>query len=41
MWALHCEGASRDEIAEETGMNANKVQSILDLHRARAGLVHR
>lgn len=38
VWALHCEGATRDEIAEETGKNPNEVQSILDFHRARAGL---
>ncbi len=41
IWALHCEGATKEEISEETGVSETTVQSILDFHRARAGLVHR
>lgn len=41
IWALHCEGATRAEIATELGLNENKVQSVIDLHRSRCGIVHR
>lgn len=41
IWTLHCEGATRQEIAKELGFNENKVQSVIDFHRARCGLVHR
>lgn len=41
VWALHCEGATRLEIARELDMDENKVQSTIDYHRARCGLVHR
>jgi hypothetical protein len=41
IWALHCEGATRQEIARELGLNENKVQSVIDFHRSRSGLVHR
>jgi len=41
VWALHCEGATKEEIAAETGLKETKVQSVLDFHRARAGLSHR
>ncbi len=41
IWELHCEGATKEEIAQETGLAETKVQSILDYHRARAGLIHR
>jgi hypothetical protein len=38
VWQLHCEGATRAEIVEATGLKGWRVQSILDLHRARKGL---
>lgn len=41
IWSLHCEGATRAEIAQELGLNENKVQSVIDFHRTRCGLVHR
>lgn len=41
VWALHCEGATKEEIAGETGLSETKVQSVLDYHRARAGLSQR
>jgi len=41
IWALHCEGATKEEIAAETGTSETKIQGILELHRARAGLVMR
>lgn len=41
VWSLHCEGATKEEIATETGLSETKVQTILDFHRARAGLTHR
>jgi hypothetical protein len=41
IWALHCEGATRYQIARELQLNENKVQSTIDFHRARCGLVHR
>lgn len=41
IWALHCEGATKGEIATETGTPPTTAQAVLDRHRARAGLTHR
>lgn len=41
IWSRHCEGATKREIAEEVGMAETSVQSVLDFHRARAGITHR
>jgi hypothetical protein len=40
IWVRHCEGATREEIAHELGVGERVVRTRLDLHRARAGLVH-
>jgi len=40
IWALHCEGATRQEIAIELGIGERVVRTRIDYHRARAGLVH-
>lgn len=41
IWALHCEGATKEAIARETDMAPTSVQAIIDLHRARTGQVMR
>lgn len=41
IWVLYCEGASLQQIAEETGRPRTTVQKRLNYHRARAGLVNR
>ena len=40
IWALHCEGATREEIAIELGLSDRAVRTRLEYHKARAGLVH-
>ena len=39
IWALHCEGATKEEISVETRTAPTTVQDAIQLHRARAGIV--
>jgi len=39
VWERHCEGASVREITEELALTRWEVQSCIDLHRGRCGLV--
>ncbi len=41
IWQRHCEGARRRDIAKELQLHDSYVQRVIDLHRARCGLVHR
>lgn len=39
IWELHCEGATKEQISEETRTAPTTVQDAIQLHRARAGVV--
>ena len=40
IWRRHCEGARRTDIARELDVHPSYVQRVIDLHRARCGLIH-